>query len=280
MKIQRSFLEEYDASKPGNILSFLKRNFFQIIVYRHALVNFISTNLSSRYRRSTFGFLWSLLNPLFTMVIMALVFSSLFKQTFAEFGMYLFSGILPWNLISSSLVGGTMSIVGNEGYLKKVYIPKLLFLLVALGVELTNFLFSLMSLMLLALLFGAKIGTSFLMIPIVLFLTAMFLLGLVMTLSVVNVFFRDLSHILQIILLGVFYLTPILYPISLISESVQNIIKFNPFYYFILLFQTLIFEGKVPNFQYWLTPIILTAISLFIGVFIFHKKENDVIYRL
>src|SRR5690242_10925433 len=94
----RKYIQEYDASKGTNIFEFLLRNFREVIIFRHALYNFINTSLSSRYRRSSLGFLWSLLNPLFTMVIMAIVFSSLYKVSFSKFSLYLFSGLLPWNL--------------------------------------------------------------------------------------------------------------------------------------------------------------------------------------
>ena len=92
------FVNNFDASKRSGLIEFILRNIREVGVYRFALYNFISTNLSSRYRRSTIGFLWSLLNPMFTMVIMAVVFSSLYKLPFTEFSLYLFSGLLPWIL--------------------------------------------------------------------------------------------------------------------------------------------------------------------------------------
>src|SRR5688500_7996186 len=120
---ENKFVNNFDASKSGSMFEFLWRNIREVVLYRYALYNFISTTLSSRYRRSTIGFLWSLLNPLITMIIMAIVFSSLYKLSFTEFSLYLFSGLLPWNLITASLVGGSMSIISAEVYLKKVYIP-------------------------------------------------------------------------------------------------------------------------------------------------------------
>jgi ABC-type polysaccharide/polyol phosphate export permease len=278
--INNQFVNSYDASKKGRISEFLSRNLRELVVYRFALYNFVSTTLSSRYRRSALGFLWSLLNPLFTMVVMAVVFSSLYKMPFSQFSLYLFSGLLPWNLITSTLLGGSMSIINAEGYLKKVYIPKLVFPLVTLGVEIINFLFSLVSLFILAFLFGAKIGWSLLMLPFALLLLCMFLLGIILFLSILNVFFRDLSHILNIVLLGLFYLTPILYPLSLISGKLLGFIKLNPFYYFITLFHLIVYETKFPSAFDWLICIGLTIVSLSLGAVVFHKKEKDVIYRL
>jgi ABC-type polysaccharide/polyol phosphate export permease len=270
----------FDASKSSSALEFLLRNIQEVIAFRFALYNFINTNLSSRYRRSTIGFLWSLLNPLFTMVIMAVVFSSLYKRSFADFSLYLFSGLLPWNLIRSCLLGGSMSIINAEKYLKKVYIPKIVFPLVTLGVEVTNFFFGLVSLFVLAFFFGAKFGWSLLLLPLALLLLSLFLFGIIMLLSILTVFFRDLSHILQVGLLGLFYLTPIIYPISLISDRLLSLIKFNPFYSFITLFHLIIYEATPPSLFEWFVCVGLTAASMAIGIIVFHKKEKDVIYRL
>lgn len=274
------FVSHFDASKKSNLAEFVSRNIREVVVYRYALFNFVNTNLSSRYRRSTLGFLWSLLNPLFTMIIMAVVFSSLYKLPFSQFSLYLFSGLLPWNLITSSMVGGSMSIILAEGYLKKIYIPKIIFPLVTLGVEVTNFLFSLVSLFVLALFFGAKFGWSLLLLPVALLLLSLFLFGIIMTLSIMTVFFRDLSHILQIGLLGLFYLTPIIYPISMLSERLLGFIKFNPFYSFITLFHIIVYESKPPGSIEWLVCAGLAAASMLLGTVVFQLYEKEVIYRL
>lgn len=270
----------YDASKPPTIVEFLAKNLRELIVYRYALFNFVNTDLSARYRRSFFGFLWSLLNPLFTMLVMAVVFSSLYKRPFAEFSLYLFSGLLPWRLITASVTGGATSIVKAEMYLKKLYVPRVLFPLVTLGVEVANFFFSLVSLFILALLFGAKISWTLLLLPVALLVLSLFLLGIVLTLSILTVSFRDMSHILEILLLGFFYMTPIIYPISAISGWLVDVIKYNPFYYFITLFHSIIYDGILPHSSVWMVCTVLMVFSLTLGILVFYKKEKDVIYRL
>lgn len=273
-------INEYNASKNNRLMGFISHNIRSLYKYRHAFLNFVNTTLSSRYRRSAVGFFWSLLNPLFTMIIMAIVFSSLYRLPFTQFSLYLFSGLLPWNLITASLQGGSMSIINAESFLKKVYIPKMLFPLVTIGVELVNFSFNLISLFVLAVFFGAKLGWSLLLIPPALLLLVIFLFGLVLILSVLTVFFRDLSHILQVVLLGLFYLTPIMYPVSLLSGKLSTVIKLNPFYYFILLFHKIIYESIVPEMYIWGICAALGISSVGLGVMIFYRKEKDIIYRL
>ena len=272
----------FDPTEHRGLFKFVLRTGHDLVIYRYAIYNFISSNLRARYRRSAIGFLWSLLNPLFTMAIMAIVFSSIFQSSVTNFSIYLFSGLLPWALISNSMLGGSMSIVQWEGYLKKVYIPKLIFPLVTVGVEVVNFLLSLISLFFLALLLGAKITWALLLIPVALLLTALFLLGVVLVLSIATVYFRDLSHIIQIAITGLFYLTPIVYQIGLLSRSplLTTVVELSPFYYFVSLFHMIIYEARFPDASTWLICLSLTIASLLLGLVVFNLREKDVIYRL
>ncbi len=282
MNNNKMYYSEFDPMEHKSLYTFLIRNLHEIVLYRHAIYNFISSNLLARYRRSAIGFLWSLLNPLFTMTIMAIVFSSIFKSSITNFSIYIFSGILPWTLISSSLLSGSMSLVSGEAYLKKMYVPKLIFPLVIVGVEVVNFLLSLLSLSFLAVLLGAKISWGLLTLPLALLLTALFLLGLVLILSIFTVYFRDLSHILQITFTGLFYLTPIIYQVEFLSNNIplMTAIKLNPFYYFVELFHVIIYQAKIPDLSLWLICLGLTLPSLLLGFIVFNAKEKDVIYRL
>ena len=271
---------EYNAARNEKFSGFITHNIRYLYIYRFALLNFIGTSLSSRYRRSALGFFWSLLNPLFTMIVMAVVFSSLYKLPFTSFSLYLFSGLLPWNLVTSSLLLGSMTLVSAESYLKKVYIPKMLFPMATVGVEVVNFSLNLVSLFVLALFFGAHLGWSLLFLPFALLILVMFIFGLVLTVSIMTVYLRDLQHMLQVITLGLFYLTPIMYPVSLLSDRLQAFLKINPFYYFISLFHNIIYESIIPPLDLWLICIGLSVISVGVGLTVFYKKEKDIIYRL
>jgi ABC-type polysaccharide/polyol phosphate export permease len=254
---------------------------FEAFQYRFVLYNLIGTNLKARYRRSVFGFLWSLLNPLFTMIILTVVFSSIYKSSFSELGLYIMSGILPWIMISNTMMNGCSSLVGAEGYLKKVYLPKQIFPMANLGVEIVNFLLSLISLFILALILGATPNLTWFLLPFAIFLLAIFLLGIILATSVITVYFRDFSHILQIGMTGLFYMTPIIYPLSLIDGTgLSQLIRVNPFFYFIVMFHQIIKDAVIPSPAYWLICLVLAIVSYGFGVFIFRSKENDIIYRL
>lgn len=282
MNKSEQFVSKYDAAEHGGVFRFVLRMFREIFIYRHAIYNFISANLRARYRRSAIGFFWSLLNPLFTMVILAVVFSTILKNPLTQFSIYIFSGLLPWAMISNSIMNGTMALISMERYLKKIYIPKLVFPMVIVIVEVVNFLLSLISMFFLAVFLGAKITWALSVLPFALLVTAIFLLGLVMIVSIVNVYFRDLSHIVQVVFTGLFYLTPIVYPLSFVEDRnlLYQIIRLNPFLYFVELFHAIIYRSEVPSLTTWLICIGMAFVSFSIGLVVFSSKEKDVVYRL
>ena len=280
MKKNETRLAIFDTAENQGAKNFLVRNFRDLFTYRFVLYNLISTNLRARYRRSTIGFLWTLINPLFTMTILAVVFSTIYKLPFADFGVYIFSGLLPWNLILNSILNGSMSLIAAEGYLKKVYVPKIIFPIATVGVEAANFLFSLVSLFLLALFLGARASWGLLFLPLALMLTLLFILGIILVVAIITVYFRDLFHILQIVFVGLFYLVPIVYKKEFFGSDLLIVLQLNPFFYFIQLFQQIIYEARVPDASLWLTCSILMIVSLTVGLLVFKLKEKDVIYRL
>jgi len=282
MKNINSHVYIFDATEHSGVKNTLVRNLRDLITYRYAIYNFIGSNLRARYRRSILGFLWTLLNPLISMAILAIVFSTIFQSSIKNYSVYIFSGLLPWNLIFNSMTIGSMSIVMGEGYLKKVYIPKFFFPLISVGVEVVNFLLSMISLFFLAILMGAQVSWALLTLPFALLLTALFIFGLVLLASIITPYFRDLSHIIQLAFTALFYLTPIIYPIEKIADNywLLTITKLNPFYYLVDLFHVIIYQAKIPDSSAWLICLGWTVLSLTIGSIIFNSKEKDVVYRL
>jgi ABC-type polysaccharide/polyol phosphate export permease len=282
MNNSKTHLYAFDAAEHSGLKNTLIRNLRDLVTYRYAIYNFIGSNLRARYRRSILGFLWTLLNPLLTMAILAVVFSTVFQSSIKNYSVYIFSGLLPWALISNSMINGSMSIVLGEAYLKKVYIPKFFFPLISVGVEVVNFLLSMISLFFLAILMGAKVNWGLLTLPIALLLTALFIFGLVLIASIITPYFRDLSHIIQLAFTALFYLTPIIYPIGKIADNhwLLTITKLNPFFYLVDLFHVIIYQAKIPDISAWLICLGLTILSLTIGSIVFNSKEKDVVYRL
>lgn len=248
--------------------------------YRGCLPNFVRNNLRRRYQRSVLGFVWSLLNPLLTMTIMTFVFSFFFHKEPRDFALYIFSGLLPWTFMSATMTSGCGSIVEAEAYLKKLNVPKILFPLVLVSTESMNFLLSLVALLCLGLAIGLPMNLAVLAIPLAVLPAICFTFGITLFLSVSTVYFRDIAHIVGVLLGGLFYLTPIIYPIVAIPERYQSWYQLNPFYHMLNLFRAIICENRLPNTGEWLSSWALAAVALAVGAVIYLWRERDIIYRL
>ncbi len=263
-----------------SLFSFIIFSFRELTCTKFALTSFVINNLRRRYRRSVLGFAWSLLNPLLTMAVLTVVFSILFHANPRSFAIFVFTGLLPWTFITDAITTGSQAIVSSESYLKKVYIPKTFFPLVAVSTEAINFILSLASLMLIAVVLGMQAHLTLLLVPAAICILFLFNYALALFLAVATVYFRDLTHIIKVVLGTLFYLVPIIYPLSRVPEKYHLIFFLNPFYYFIDLFHLLIYEGSFPTIAQWLTPIGITVVSLLLAFSLLKNKERDLIFRL
>jgi len=276
----RPIVNIFDSRVHDSFPRYVAKIFSEMWTYRFALKNFVVNNLRTRYRRSVLGFLWSLLNPLFFMLILAVVFSTIFKQSMRDYSIYIFSGMIPWLYINASITMGCQTLINAEGFLKKVYIPKLLFPVVSVTTETVNFGLSIVSLYILGLFVGFPVKITILYLPLVVLITFLFNLGWVLILSVTTIFFRDTTHLITIIFQALFYLAPIIYPLESIPEQFRTLFFFNPFYYFIILFRKVIYGSPALTWLDWLAPIGLTILILIIGLYILKRHDRTIVYRL
>ena len=267
---------------PGreSFLAYIVRTVGELRFVKFALASFVVNNLRRRYQRSVLGFAWSLLIPLLMMIVLTTVFSLIFKRDPKTYGIFIFTGMLPWTFISESIASGCSSITSAENFMKKVYIPKIFFPLVTVTTELINFALSLVSMIALALLVGLQLHWTLLLLPFVLAITFLFTFGISLGLAVATVYFRDIAHFVRVILTCFFYLIPIVYPLSAVPEKYVVYFQSNPFSHFINLFRDIIYYGTAPTLQEWSTTVVLSIVSLFFGFLILRQKEKDIIFRL
>lgn len=268
------------AGRQENFLQFARRSFLELTNIKFALASFVVNNLRRRYRRSVLGFAWSLLNPLLSMVVMTAVFSMLFRQHPRDFGVYVFTGLLPWAFIFDSVNAGGAAIVQAEPYLKKVYIPKMFFPLVSVATEGANFIFSLASLVFLAVCLGVQIKLSALLALPAVALLAVFCYGLGLFCSIATVYFRDLTHLLRVAMSTIFYTVPLIYPLSMVPQQYQWLYEFHPINAFVKLFRLTIQQGQVPSLTDWILPVVSTLFVMTLALAVLKRTEKDIIFRL
>lgn len=222
--------------------------------YRELIRNLVLRDLRARYKGSTLGYLWTQIAPLGMMMVYVIVFSFLLPNGIAMFPVFVIVGLLPWNYTAEAVLSGTRSIIDNAALVKKVYFPREVLPLVAVGSSLLNFVLSLPMMFLvivivqLTTLGRLNLSWSIVYLPVIMALQTIFLAGLALLLGAGAVFFRDVVHLIGIVINIWFFLTPIIYPLSTISEGVAaRVIRWlNPLASIIEFYREIIYGNTVP----------------------------------
>ncbi|HCB1682054.1 TPA: ABC transporter permease [Citrobacter braakii] len=254
--------------------------FNDLVKYKTVLGQLVKQQVTLRYRRTIFGFLWTLLNPLLNMIVIATVFSIVLKFQIRDYSIFLFSAIIPWTMFSNTIAQCSQSLIMNESLIKKIYLPKQLFITAnAFSVLIDSFL-STICLFIIALMFGAKLSFALLFLPFSFFILFFFTFGLGLILSICSVFLRDMQYLIGVLLQALYFITPIIYPISAVPEEFRWVFSWNPMFYFVELFRDPIYNNVLPSFDLIKTCIIFSGVAFVMGVYIFKSNEHKIVFRL
>jgi ABC-2 type transport system permease protein len=234
--------------------------------------------LRVRYKRSALGFIWALLNPLMMMVILTLVFSNIARLPVQQYAVFLISALLPWTFFAQALSYSVESIAGNGELLKKVRIAKSVFPLAAVISNILNFLFSLVPLALILAVLGFPFHWTWLFLPVPMIALALFTLGCGFFCAAANVFYRDVSHIIQIILSGWFYLSPVMYSMEFLPHKYWIFFRLNPMLYLLNEFRLAIYYGQLPTLRSFGVSLAIGVVSLTLGYWYFRRSEKSFVY--
>ena len=259
---------------------FLKSVFINLKKYSFLLQQLVSRDFKVKYKRSVLGIVWSLLYPLLTMTVLAIVFSNVFKMSTpgVSYLAYLISGLIMFNYFSEASNLAMSSVVGSFGLLNKIYIPKYIFPLSKCLFVGINFLLTLIPFYVVLFFTGTGVNWFHLLLPYAYICLFMFTLGIGFILSAVSVFLRDMFYIYGIIVMLWTYLTPIMYDIKLISENLQPWLKLNPMYHYINFVREIVLYGQAPQPFTWAVCLISSVIVFIIGIIVFRKTQNKFIY--
>jgi len=234
--------------------------------------------LKLRYKRSVLGFLWALLNPALMMLVLTVVFSTIMRFGIPHYAIFLLSVLLPWTFFSQSLSYAVESIVSNGELIKKVKVPKLVFPVAAVVSNIINLLLSFIPL---ALLVGAMrhpFYPTWFYLPIPMLALIIFTLGMTFFFAAANVYYRDVAHIVQVVLSAWFYFTPIIYAVDMIPPNRQWLFKLNPIIYVINGFRLAVYYGQLPKWPSVAASFICAFVALFIGFGIFRKYQDEFVF--
>lgn len=249
--------------------------------YSFLLSQLVSRDFKVKYKRSVLGMLWSLLYPVLTMAVMALVFTNVFKFTTpgVNYLAYLMSGLVMFNYFSEASNLAMSSVVANFSLINKVYMPKYIFPLskcIFVGI---NFLLSQIPLYVILLATGTGINIYHLFLPYAYICLFLFTLGFGLILSTVAVFLRDMFYIYGVLISLWTYLTPIMYDIAIIDNPILLFFfKCNPLYWFIYFARRIMLYNTMPELNAWIYCAVFGVGTLIAGVFVFKKNQDNFIY--
>jgi ABC-2 type transport system permease protein len=251
-----------------------------MVRYRELIWALALKDLRVRYKRSVLGFLWALLNPLMMMIILTIVFSMVMRIAISHYSVFLISALLPWTFFSQALSYSVDSIVGNGELLKKLYIGKSVFPVAAVLANLINFLLSLIPLVPLLLVLRFPIHWTWVYLPFPLICLMAFALGFGFLCATANVFFRDVAHIIQIVLSAWFYFSPIIYPLDLVPQRYHLLFHLNPMLYILNGFRMAIYYGMLPTEQSAAMCLACGLAFLVLGYLVFRRYQDTFVYYL
>lgn len=239
--------------------------------YKDLLLVMTKKEIKIRYKNSYFGYLWSLLNPLAFAFIFYFVFGMIMRVKMENYSLFLVTGLFPWQWISNSLNASTTLYMANASIIKKINFPRNILPLANTLQDMFHFLCAIPVIIIFMFIFGETPSWAWIYgVPLMLLIQLVMVFGLSLLLSSLNVFFRDLQQITAIVLMFLFYPTPILYPVSMIPDEYKHLIDYNIFTPIIISWRNILLEGSF-NRHYLFLSIIYAVGSLLLGFLSYQK---------
>lgn len=247
----------------------------ELYKYREMLKNLVIKDLRTRYKGSILGFLWTFVNPLLQLLIYSVIFSTIMRINIDKYYMFQFVALLPWIFFATSVQVSTTSIIFNKDLVKKVYFPREILPISVVNAGLMNLLFGFIVVFLALIVSKIYISYALIALPIVIFVEYVMTLSFSLLLSALNVYFRDLEHILSIVMMAWFYLTPIIFPVEMIPQKYLRLFFLNPMTPIINSFRDILYYKRFPDFKMLLMTLLLATILLVFSYNVFRKLEMN-----
>jgi ABC-type polysaccharide/polyol phosphate export permease len=258
----------------------IKTYIYGFAKYKYLLGLRIKHHIKAKYKNSFLGILWSLINPLLQMVILSIVFSTIFKSSITNFPLYMISGKLIFDFFSMATNQSLMSICGSADLIKKVYFPKYILVLSDITALFLISLISLLDLVLVMLVTGASFSIYILYAPVYLVLLYIFVVGCGLILSTLNVFFRDMQHLYGVLIMMLMYLSALFYPVEIIPAAYQKLFFLNPIFHYIVGFRHATYYATAPDIGNLLYCSGAALIAIVVGMIVFEKNQDKFILYL
>jgi len=244
--------------------------------YREMIVSLVKKDLRGRYKGSVLGFLWTFVNPFLQLMVYTMVFSVIMRMNIDKYYIHLFVALIPWIFFSSSLTGSATSILAQKDMVKKIYFPRMIIPISFVTTCFVNMLCCFVVVFLVVIFSGIGINpTAALCLIPVMAVEYLLCLGIALLASSITVYFRDLEHILGIITMGLQFLTPVMYPSSMVPERMMPLFMMNPMTPVIEAYRDILYYTKVPDLSTLVHAFSLGILVFIIGFVVFQKLQKN-----
>jgi len=248
--------------------------FKKIYNYRELLKNNVKKEIRGRYKNSFLGVLWTFLNPLLQLAVYALIFPLILKTTQPYYVIFVCVGLIPWTFFTTSVSQSAFTVVANGNIVKKVYFPREILPVSVVASGAVNFMISTLIILAFVIFSGLGVTKYIILYPLILLIQCILQLGIAFILSAITVYLRDIEHFVQIILMVLFYATPIVYSGDSIPEAFKFIITLNPMAHILEGYRAIFYNQTMPNMASLGAVLFVSLILCVIGYYIFKKLQK------
>ncbi|GIW64571.1 MAG: transport permease protein [Patescibacteria group bacterium] len=253
------------------------KNLKLLIFYRELLFNLAYREINQRYKQSILGYAWVILNPLFQLLVLSFVFSTIFRVSSynVPYIIFLIIGLLPWNFFTQSLSSSANALVSNASLITKIYFPREILIYATIIAKAVDFFYSVLIAIFFFIFYKISVNLAILWVIPIFIIQLFFTAGLSLIISSFNLFYRDIQYLLNLIIQIWFYLTPIIYPVEQFPEKYRFIFSLNPMSVIINGYRQVILGGKAPNLNSMMVAAVFSIVFFGIAYLIFKKQEGE-----
>ena len=252
----------------------------KLVYYYDLITHLVKRQFYLQYKRSYLGILWSLIVPFSQLIILNLVFTSILPLGIQGYGAFVFCALLPWNWFSNSISNSGHLYYANKDLLKKPNFRPFMLNIVDIGTNLLLFLVALPVLLLILVYYDRALNLSILFLPVLIAAEFILIFAISLLVSVLNVIYTDIQHIVSVLLTLLFYLCPIFYGIDALGEKSMFLYKLNPFASLVESYRMIFFDGKLPDLLTVLYVVLCGLVLTFVSYYIYQREVDKLVDRL
>lgn len=250
--------------------------FKELYAYREMLRSLVHRNLRGRYKGSVLGFLWTFLNPLLQLAVYTILFSHIIRMGIHDYYLFLFVALIPWMFFSSSIMGGSTSILSNQSMVTKIYFPREVLPISVVTGAFVNMLYCFIVVLAVVLVFSDHVNfVAWLYLPVIAIIEYILALGFALIAAAVTVYIRDLEHILGIVTMAWQFLTPVMYGIDMVPDEYLFIFNLNPMSPIIVAYRDILYYGRIPHMETLISALVFGILFAILGFIVFGRLKRN-----